>query len=179
MGRRLKVVPEVQNDGISILCACHRRIEESLEVLAVLLELPTEKPLSPSYKNAMQRVIDCFSNEMICHHDDEEKSLFPRVSASTIPQLSNAREILSRLIEEHKQADIEHAQANTLMAKWMSAGTLSPADRAELVRLHQSLKDMYTRHIHDEAICVFRVAADLLDQHELAAMGQEMLARRK
>lgn len=179
MGRRLKVVPEKQCDALTLLCDSHRHIEESLEVLAVLLELPADKPLSPSHQHAMKHVIECFSKDMDCHHLDEEKSLFPRVAASNNPQLSHAREILSRLIEEHKQADIQHEQSNVLMKKWLAAGTLSAEDRAELVKLQAALREMYTRHIHDEATCVFKLASELIDQHELAAMGQEMLARRK
>lgn len=179
MGRRLKVVPEKQNDGLSLLCDSHRRIEENLEVLAVLLELPPERALSPSHQHAMKHVIDCFSKDMDCHHIDEEQTLFPRVSASDNPRFTHAREILARLIEEHRQADEQHHQANTLMQKWVAAGKLSAEDRAELVRLHAALREMYKRHIHDEATCVFKLAAELMNPHELAVMGEEMLARRR
>lgn len=179
MGRRLKVVPEKQSDAMTILCDCHRRIEESLEVLAVLLELPPEKPLTASHAHAVRHVVECFSKEKSCHRDDEELSLFPRVAASSMPELNSARTLLARLIEEHKQADIQHDQANVLMEKWIAAGTLNADDREELIRLHAALNEMYKRHIHDEATCVFKLAMDLIEPHELAVMGEEMLARRQ
>lgn len=178
MGRRLKVVPDKQCDAMSILCECHRRIEESLEVLAVLLELPPERPLSPSHIHAMKHVMDCFSKDMDCHHVDEEQTLFPRVASSDRPEMVHARSILARLIEEHKQADMQHEQANVLMGKWVANRVLNADERAELVGLHSALQEMYKRHIHEEATCVFKLASELLGQQELVVMGEEMVRRR-
>ena len=70
-------------------------------------------------------------------------------------------------------------RSDALYSAWIAAGRLSPEDEQRLRSNTEQLKHLYEDHIQVEEKIVFPRAAEMLDSHAIAAMGQEFHARRR
>jgi len=100
------------------------------------------------------------------HEDDEEQSLFPRLSR--VPQLAG---LLDRLTVQHRD---QTALVDELRAQ-LAAAT---PDEAQLRDIVARLDAAYRQHINIEERELFPAAKAALDADDLGGMASEMDARR-
>lgn len=109
------------------------------------------------------------------HTADEEESLFPRLRASDATSL----EEISRLEGDHRKANDLHGSVERLYSNWMASGEVRSTDALQLQFETGRLEHLYSDHIQVEETIVFALAAQVLDNHAIAAIGTEIRFRRK
>lgn len=135
----------------------------------------TGRALTDAESAAVQSALQYFRSGGRRHNADEEESLFPRLRAQV--GLADAKEIAG-LEEDHRKADGLHAAVEGLYSAWIAAGRLSSEDDERLKSATKELRLLYEEHIVTEETIVFPRAAKLLDGGTIAAIGQEIRARR-
>lgn len=181
------------DEPIGLLTDCHRRIEKFLDVLLGVAReyAPGQpgrgdagggKPLDAQARAAVETAKRYFRHAAPRHTADEEESLFPRLKAAVerTAATGGGAEAVKHLRDDHKQADAMHARVDALLDVWLNdaAGELAAAHAAELLALLESLRELYRGHIEVEEKEVFPLAEKVLAPSDLAAMGEEMRARR-
>ena len=144
----------MRRDPFEMLERCHRRLEETLETLRT----PT--------RQSLDEALAFIDRAVRRHEDDEEQSLFPRLSR--VPQLAG---LLDRLTVQHRDqtALIEELRAQ------LAAATPNEAQLRDIIaRLDAS----YRQHINVEERELFPAAKAALDADDLGGMASEMDARR-
>jgi len=141
------------------LARSHRRLEEAC---AALEEATRRRDIETALE-----VATFFARQGRRHEDDEETSLFPRL---TTPE---ARALVERLAAEHREHE-------SLVAKLDEAlSGRAEGDLWETVaRLGHALATAYRGHIALEENELFPLAEHLLDEAARAAIHEEMQARR-
>jgi hemerythrin-like domain-containing protein len=163
------------DDPIGMLTDCHRRIEQFLNILCVVADRAAGRALTGEESAAVQASLQYFRTGGQRHTADEEQSLFPRLRAS------GAQDELSEidgLEGDHQDAARLHRDIEILCDKWISAGPLGLKDQDDLSAGTEHLRRLYTEHIRLEEQVVFPRAAKLLNQQNIAAIGEEFRARR-
>ncbi len=163
------------DDPIGMLIDCHRRIEHFLNILCIVVERAHSRALSQEETGAIQAAIHYFRVGGRRHNADEEESLFPRLREGGVAEALNQ---IEHLEHDHQAADSLHATAETLYEKWISNGSLSQEEYAELRSRMLSLQQLYKEHIRVEEQFVFPMAAQLLDPGTVRAIGSEFRQRR-
>ena len=108
------------------------------------------------------------------HHDDEEETLFPRLSAiATLVPLIDALRL------EHDQHDAAYDELRRVVESWDPEEGPSAADEARLPALTRRLVDLYRAHIEREERELFPAARAALPPDAADEMGREMIARRR
>lgn len=150
------------NDPFEQLTRSHRRLEEALRALS-------DATSGDRLDEATARdVADFLGRQVKRHETDEEESLFPRLAnaaaaadlASVIEQLRSEHRVH---VELHER--LEHALA-------------SNAAVDEVRRIAAALEDAYRTHIDIEEAVLFPAARRGLSSQDLAAISEEMQARR-
>jgi hemerythrin-like domain-containing protein len=144
----------MRRDPFEMLERCHRRLEETLD----LMRTPTRQTLDEALAfidRAVRR-----------HEDDEEQSLFPRLSR--VPQLAG---LLDRLTVQHRDQTALVDELRALMAA-------ATPDDAQLADVVARLDAAYRDHINIEERELFPAAKAALDADDLGGMASEMDARR-
>lgn len=147
------------------LLACHRRIEERLEILERAAD-----HLANRRAEAVQAMENCFrflDSNGVWHTEDEEQSVFPRLRGRINDQ--DAR-FLSDLEADHREAERTYRELKT---RFQDAGAIEGI--RELVRC---LCRHYRQHIAAEDAHLISLAREALGKSELAAISREMKARR-
>jgi hemerythrin-like domain-containing protein len=144
----------MRRDPFEMLERCHRRLEETMTALRE----PT--------RQALDEAMEFFDRALVRHEDDEEKSLFPRLVGK--PALAP---ILDRLTVQHRD------QAGLIEElRWLSAAPqLATVQLADVI---DQLGEAYGEHIAVEERELFPAARAALDADAVAAMADEMEARR-
>jgi hemerythrin-like domain-containing protein len=75
-------------------------------------------------------------------------------------------------------AEGHHAEVDTLLRQWLSAGELSPERTEALLGHLTALEELYRGHIAVEDRDLFPAAGRALSAEELEDVGREMAARR-
>ena len=163
------------DDPIGMLTDCHRRIEHFLNILCVVVERAQGRALTQEETDAVEAALHYFRVGGKRHNADEEESLFPRLRAGGA---AGALDDLENLEHDHQTADGLHATAETLHEKWISAGSLSENEYAELHSCTLSLQQLYQEHIRLEEQTVFPLAAQMLDRDTVRTIGDEFRRRR-
>jgi hemerythrin-like domain-containing protein len=149
-------------DPFRMLEKSHRRLLENLELLRDgLAQLP-----SPHAADAIREVADFVARTVARHERDEEQSLFPRIQDD-----GDLAPILAELAAQHRAHEALHAELAELAAA-------EPLDAGRLLDLSRRLDAAYERHVDIEETRVFPAARAALGAAELAAMADEMQARR-
>jgi hemerythrin-like domain-containing protein len=152
------------------LMACHRRIEERLEVMeraaAHLGDLRAEA--LAAFASAFQFL----DTSGVLHTADEEESLFPRLR----PLLERGeRTYLAGLEHDHTEAHRMYTELKGLIA--------APAEEQGWIQnvrgLVERLSAHYRRHIASEDETLQNYASGLLGAEALTEIAAEMRARRK
>jgi hemerythrin-like domain-containing protein len=163
---------------LGLLSHCHRRIEQFLNVLIKVVSQARGAALSADQRNGLETALRYFRQAAPKHTRDEEESLFPRMLASSDRRAQSAISRLEELHADHEIADVAHAEVEALGSQWLSEGVLSIESIERLRELLELLQSTYERHIGLEDHEVFPLAGQVLSNAELAAVGQEMAARR-
>ena len=168
------------DDPLAALMACHRKIEDQLERMAeAAREIVEAGPAA--LPAAIARLVGAkarFGGPRDRHTQDEELSLFPRLLGA--PRRVDTRVVraVERLRDEHRVAEARHGEFRDLVAAVRLGAPVRLADARRLVACVSSLSALYLAHIELEEEVVYREAARVLSTGELAAVGDEMRARR-
>jgi len=163
------------DDPIGMLKDCHRRIERFLHLLWVVADRAPGRGLTEEETSAVQSAMSYFHLGGKRHTADEEESLFPRLRVALA---SEACEEVSGLEDDHRRANALHATVDAYYSSWIEAGRLNPEDEQRLQAATVRLKKLYEAHIQIEESIVFPRAAQVLGRQALAAIGDELRARR-
>lgn len=163
------------DDPIGMLKDCHRRIENFLSILCVVVERAQGRSLSSEERDGVQAALRYFCTGGQRHTADEEESLFPRLRNSA----SETFKELDSLEDDHREANQLHDSVERLYSAWTECGSLGSADTLRLLAETTRLKQIYTDHIKVEETIVFAQAAKVLDGHAIAAIGKEFRNRRQ
>jgi hemerythrin-like domain-containing protein len=164
------------DDPIEMLKDCHRRIENFLRILCVVVERAAGRAMTDEEAAAVKSALHYFRVGGQRHTADEEESLFPRLRAESA---AGTLEELARLESDHQTAGDLHAAVDTLYTEWTAAGALSLDDEQRLLSATRRLKTLYEEHIQVEERVVFPLAAELLDSLAIADIGSEFRKRRE
>lgn len=146
------------NDPFEQLTRSHRRLEEALRALS-------DAARGESLDEATARdVADFLGRQVKRHEADEEESLFPRLAS-----VAEIAPILDQLRAEHAAHVALHERLDR---------ALSEADLVEVRRVAAALEDAYRTHIDVEEAVLFPAARRTLKEQDLAAILEEMQARR-
>lgn len=165
------------DEPLGLMADCHRRIERFLNGLARLAQ-EAELPLPEGRRGPLETALRYFREAAPRHTADEEESLFPRLLASGDERARAAAEAMRRLQEQHAEADRLHREVDRLGQAWLGRGRLSADEAAELRSMLARLATLYEEHIAVEEHCVFPLAASVLEESDLRAIGEEMAVRR-
>lgn len=148
------------NDPFEQLTRSHRRLEEALSAL-------NDAARGDQLDEATARdVADFLARQVRRHEADEEESLFPRLA--TIAELAS---IVDQLRNEHTAHVALHARLDGALSR-------EPVDLDEVRRVAAALEDAYRTHIDVEEAVLFPTAKRALKDQDLAAIVEEMQARR-
>ena len=156
------------------LLACHRRIEERLDILErAAFQLPNRREEALM---AMGNAFRFFESNGTWHTADEEDSIFPRLRG----RLEDSEvQLLNGLEMEHRQVEVLYADAKDFYTELVTL----PIGRAEamieplqnsIVRLHK----LYKNHIAEEDAHLVPLIRERLDEDQLATIAEEMKLRR-
>jgi hemerythrin-like domain-containing protein len=165
------------DDPIGMLKDCHRRIEQFLQILCVVVDRAPGRSMSEEEASAVQAALQYFRVGGQRHTADEEKSLFPRMRAEQ--RSADAVKEIDVLEGQHREAADLHLAIDKLYSRWAEGKPLSAEDEEWLRTAIQRLKLLYDGHIKVEESLVFPRAAETLDKEAIAAIGEEFRARRK
>ena len=178
MGIQIGAKPDAGfDDPIGMLRDCHRRIEQFLHVLCLVVERAPGRPLSDEEAAAVKSALSYFRVGGQRHTADEEESLFPRMRAEK--STASALKEIEALESDHRQADDLHVAVEKMYKAWLEGDALSADELHRLRTATERLKQLYEGHIRIEENLVFPRAADGLDNAALAEIGEEFRARRK
>lgn len=165
------------DDPIGMLKDCHRRIEQFLQILCLVVDRAPGRALNDEEAAAVRSALHYFKVGGQRHTADEEESLFPRMRAEQ--KTAGAVKEIDALETQHREADDLHEAVDKLYSRWVEGKALSAEDEEWLRTATQRLKQLYEGHIKIEESLVFPRAAEGLDEDEIAAIGEEFRARRK
>lgn len=168
------------DEPLGLLSDCHRRIEHFLAVLVSITDQVRGGALTTAERGQLESALTYFATAGPRHTADEEQSLFPRLEASRRRdrELADAIELVWSLEHDHAEANGHHVVIDTIVRRWLNAGTLSGTDVKELEIRLSRLGALYRMHIEAEDLELFPAAARILSAKEIEEIGAEMAARR-
>jgi iron-sulfur cluster repair protein YtfE (RIC family) len=148
------------------LKACHRRIEERLDTLErIAAHIDSDRDEAVA---ALHRVFAFLDSSGSLHTQDEEESVFPRLTS----RLERAEmSFVAGLEHDHTTAH----QLYTELKQRAATSDFGPAFRGVIERLVAH----YRKHIAKEDEILDSMCREKLTPPELAAISQEMVARRR
>ena len=169
---QLEKAPPVAEGPIEHLVACHRRIEERLDILeraGAMLDSVPEASLI-----AIQNSIRFMDLSGALHTIDEEQSVFPRLREALNVE---EREYLDHLEAEHREAEQVYGRLKAVVAR-MRVGVTTD-DTVEYRDLVAALASMYRSHIASEDTILVEMGRRRLTEGQLESIQSEMRARRR
>jgi hemerythrin-like domain-containing protein len=158
------------DDPLGMLKACHGRIERQLATLARLQRHLPEHGCDVDARAAARGILRYFDTAAPNHHADEEASVFPRLRDAAP---GRADTLVGDLEREHAALAAMWRHLRPRLAG-IAAGArayLSPKEVADV-------RAAYAAHIAREEGELIPLAARTFDARTLAAIGEEMAARR-
>ncbi|MBS1802550.1 MAG: hemerythrin domain-containing protein [Acidobacteria bacterium] len=178
MGIQIGAKPDAGfDDPIGMLKDCHRRIEQFLHVLCLVVDRAPGRPLTEEEAGAVKSALNYFRVGGQRHTADEEESLFPRMRADQ--GSATALKEIEALETDHRHADNLHVAVEQLYSSWLEGRALETEELQQLRSATERLKQLYEGHIRIEENLVFPRAAASLDRESIAQIGEEFRARRK
>lgn len=165
-------------DPLGLMMDCHRRIERFLSALLQVVSDAQGRELRPLEREALDVVLRYFAGMAPKHNADEEVSLFPRLVEAIGDADTATRERVAGILADHAEAGLAHGDVERLGRRWLDRGRLSAAEGAQLLATVQGLAALYREHIRVEDEVLYPLAAQRLTPEALAAVGEEMAARR-
>ena len=174
-----KPVPGFSAPGVgfeqpfAMLEACHERVQRTLGLLGRLRAHVHEHGADDDARQAARDVLRYFDIAAPLHHQDEELHVFPLLLAQGP---ADVRALVQQLQQDHVAMTADWAAARGCLQTLAdgAACAFNAEDGAALDRF----AGRYGAHIAAEEGLAYPTAAALLAPETLAAMGQEMAARR-
>jgi hemerythrin-like domain-containing protein len=142
-----------------MLARSHERLLEEADGLCAALA--RSAPL-----DEIASAVSFFEHQGVRHERDEEESLFPRLRDRV------ASSLFDELTRQHRAHESMCARLRELVERD------APERAASLAEVAESLRQSYRDHIALEEAALLPAAASLLGADELAAIYEEMQARR-
>jgi hemerythrin-like domain-containing protein len=165
---QIGATPATIETPLEHLQACHRRIEQRLDTLVRAAgALDSDKKAA---LGAIASSLEFLDTNGVLHTADEEQSLFPRLR----PLLSSSE------LEFVNSLEAQHTEAESILAalkrevRALSEGQSSVAYE----QYARQLRGLYQEHIRTEDSVLTPLAQRSLDDDALAAIADEMRARR-
>lgn len=165
------------SEPTGLLSDCHRRIEMFLGSLQQVSRL-IDNQLADDAQAALNSALGYFREAAPKHTADEEQSLFPRLRQLRHPDVEAAIGALEPLEQEHRRADILHAEVDKLGKRGLAQGSLPTSEADRFRHAVAELASIYKEHIRIEDEVVFPVAGRVLSNSDKAAIASEMASRR-
>ncbi len=163
------------DDPIGMLKDCHRRIENFLEILCVVVNRAQGRRLTGEERSAIQAALQYFRSGGKRHTADEEESLFPRLRESAAQSFQE----LDSLESDHREAIDLHESIERNYFTWIESGGQTPQETVQLLSQTAHLQQLYSEHIQIEESIVFARARLALDTPTIATIGAEFRRRRQ
>lgn len=158
------------DDPLEMLRACHGRIEAQCVTLNRLLRHLKKHGCDEQSVQAARAILRYFDTAGQYHHQDEEENLFPQLLAT---HDEAASVLITRLLQEHIGLEAAWRNLRPLLLNIVEAQ--APTLDAAIV---QHFITVYAKHIAQENKTLLPLAATLLDESQLRAIGHSMAARR-
>lgn len=156
------------DDPLGLLAACHRRIESQCALLHKLVLHLQAQGNDARAQEAAVGIVRYFDTAGRYHHEDEERDLFPTLTAHD-PALTP---VLRDLAADHAHMESVWRRLRSALAQVDTGG---PALDTALV---EEFTALYRAHIEREEREIFPRARQLLGPAEMAALAQGMAQRR-
>lgn len=166
------------HEPIGMLEDCHKRILFFLKTLIRVASEATSDPPNPGQRTILEKALRYFRESGPRHTADEEESLFPHLRRIDSPQIGEVFAKIDRLESDHRWADQQHLEVDSICRRWLDSGVCPQPDFSRLREILNGLLSFYERHIHLEETEVFSAARALLSESGKQSIGQEMAQRR-
>ncbi len=131
----MQAVIELQHD--------HRAIQNVMTAMSALADaLDRGEDITREVLRDLTRFVDIFADR--CHHDKEDKYLFPLLKKKDMPHIDDE---LHKLADDHQVGRAMAAQFERSAVAYLSH---SPGSRRELARAMRHLAELYESHIERE-----------------------------
>ncbi|WP_298292657.1 hemerythrin domain-containing protein [Thiomonas sp.] len=159
---------------LALLSACHERIAKQCATLQRLPAHLAAHGADADAKQAASQILRYFETAGHHHHQDEELDVFPALREAVAGSDALClRDMMARIAQEHRALDADWQRLRQQLTAVIAgdAAALDAADVAAFAARNQ-------RHIAFEEGEFLPMAARLLDESQLRAIGQSMRARR-
>lgn len=154
-----------------MLDACHERVHRMLALLGRLRSHLVDHGTDAPAREAARDVMRYFDLAAPLHHQDEERHVFPVLAASGDAALVA---LAAELAEEHRRMAADWARVRADLEA-IAQGRPVPAEH---VARWLAFAALYERHAAREDGTAYPAARERLHADALAAMGEDMAARR-
>ena len=159
---------------LEMLSACHGRVGQQCATLRRLAAHLPAHGADAQARAAAAVVIRYFDTSAVHHHEDEEVDLFPALVESMAGSDATCiRALVDGLAREHRELGARWARVRAVLAR-VSAGEAAPLAHDDV----DALVGLYERHVAREEDELLPMAARLLDDATLDAIGRAMRERR-
>jgi hemerythrin-like domain-containing protein len=163
---------------LGMLSDCHKRIRYFSSALLATVTHADEGPLTVHECVDLETALRYFRDAAPKHTADEEQSLFPRLRCIDSPEVHATLRKIEGLEADHRKAESQHHEADSIIHQWMMEGRILPKAIARLRGILTELLELYERHILLEETNIFPLAEASLSDAEKSIVGREMAARR-
>lgn len=157
----------------ALLRGCHARIERMDALLLRLIDHVRATRADAEAQQAASKVLRYFDLAAPLHHEDEELHVFPLLRQQGREGLAAQ---LDRLEADHRALAALWAELRVWLLQ-VQAAAAQPAD-ARITDAAAQFSALHAAHIALENTHIFPAAQACMNAAQLAAMGQDMAARR-
>lgn len=159
---------------LEMLAACHQRVQNQCATLRRLVPHLAQHGADAAARSAATAVMRYFDTAARDHHADEESDLFPALIESMAgSDAACLRELTTALCADHRQLEAHWRELRARLAT-IAAGKGAALASADV----EPLIDLYECHIAREEGELLPMAARLLSEDALDAIGRAMRERR-
>lgn len=160
---------------LEMLSACHGRIDNQCATLRRLLQHVQSHGVDESARVAARAVIRYFETAARLHHADEEQNLFPALIESMAGSDAICiRELTEGLIAQHRQLEAQWQRVHAALRRLSDDSDATALQASDV----EALIGLYEQHIALEERELLPMAARLLSDASLEAVGRAMRERR-
>lgn len=159
---------------LELLGACHGRVKAQCATLRRLVAHLARVGIDADAREVALKIQRYFDVAAVAHHADEEQDLFPALFESVAGSDATCiRDLTQSLAADHRELEVRWGRLREALDR-VAAGEPAALDADEV----EAFVALNERHVAREDAELLPMAARLLGDAELAAMGPSMRARR-
>jgi hemerythrin-like domain-containing protein len=158
-----------------MLRACHERVRRTVGLLVRLHAHLDVQGADASARQAAADVLRYFDLAGPLHHEDEERHVLPRLRAAG----GEAAALADRLHADHRRMAIDWARVRADLQAVVAGEAAALDSSAERLARWQAFGSLHAEHVVAEEALAYPEAERRLGAAETAAMGDEMVGRRR